>query len=110
MKFLSILIFFIGLISYAKAQPFSQIYSIDSDETPIYSKGLSEEALPIESIEELLYSPEFDSFTPISSERANEIFTVLKNDSRARMKSPGGYCQGRRIYFQNYLKNRFINS
>ena len=110
MKLLRIIFFFSVFLNFAYAQKLSQIYSIDGDETPVNFQEVSEVALPMESIEEILYSPEIDSFTPITPARANELFAILRNDTRARMRSPGGYCQSRRIYIQSYLKNRAINS
>lgn len=110
MKLLRIIFFFSVFLNYAYALPLSNIYSIDNEQTLFISSEVSENALPLETIEELLYSPEFDSFTPITPARANELFTILANDSRARMKSPGGSCQGRRIYIQSYLKKLAIGS
>ena len=104
MKSLSILIFLLAFLNYADAQTESQIYSID-DYSPSASVELSEKALPNNALEELL-----NDFTPISSAQANELFNTLTSDSRARMKNPGGSCQGRRIYIQNYLKKRNIES
>lgn len=112
MKSLLSLFFLFCLLNPAYAEvPESKaiIHSIDDYDYHRNDNEVSEEALP-SGLEELLQQTDVTRFTPITEDKAAELFAKLKRDPRARMRYPGGYCSTRRYHIQNALRRMNIAS
>jgi hypothetical protein len=108
--FLSFLIYFTEPAMAFSPESKAVIYSIDDHDIPYNYVEVSEEGLPSDLYQKLLRQTEFFRFTPITEERVKELFSMLKRDSRARMRFPGGLCTRRRIHIQNFLRGKNIVS
>ena len=94
--------------SFEYQQESAEIYSIDEGDSLTPENIEVEDPLPTDNELKSFLNP--SSFTSISEATAQSLFNGLKGNSRARMRYPGGACSSRRIYIQNYLKNKGIRS